>query len=60
MNNAPTGMGMGSMMDCMTGMGGMMWGMGLLWLLVLVLLALGVAALVKYLFFGTRRDGRDG
>jgi len=52
MNNAPTGMGMGGqMMDCM---GGMMWGMGLLGLLVVVLLVLGVAALIKYLFGGKR------
>ena len=29
--------------------GGMMWGAGLLWLLVVVVLALGAAALVKYL-----------
>ena len=34
----------GDMMD-----GGMMFGMGLGWLLVIVLLVLGVAALVKYL-----------
>ncbi len=38
------------MMNHMMG-GGMMWGMGLLWLLVVVVLALGAAALVKYLFF---------
>jgi len=51
MNNAPTGMGWG-MMD---GMGwGMMWGMGLIWLLVVVLLVLGIAALIKYLFGGRR------
>ena len=51
MNNAPTGMGMGMM----EGMGGMMmWGMGLVWLLVIVLLVLGIAALVKYLF-GAKR-----
>jgi hypothetical protein len=31
-------------------MGGMMWGMGVAWLLVIVLLALGIAALLKYLF----------
>ena len=31
-------------------MGGMGWGMGLFGLLVLLLLVLGVAALVKYLF----------
>jgi len=50
MNNAPTGMGWG-MMD---GMGGMMWGMGLVWLLVVVLLVLAIAALIKYLFGGRR------
>jgi len=38
------------MMNQMMG-GGMMWGMGLLWLLVVVVLVLGAAALVKYLFF---------
>lgn len=37
------------MMDMMGG--GMMWMMVLVWLLVLVLLVLGVAALIKYLFF---------
>jgi hypothetical protein len=31
--------------------GGMMWGMGWLWLLVVLLVVLGVAALLKYLFF---------
>ena len=34
----------------MEGMGGMMWGMGLFWLLILVLVVLGVAALAKYVF----------
>jgi hypothetical protein len=29
----------------------MMWGMGFVWLLVIVLLVLAAAALVKYLFF---------
>jgi hypothetical protein len=29
----------------------MMGGMGLLWILVLALLALGIAALIKYVFF---------
>jgi hypothetical protein len=38
------------MIDHMTG--GMMWGMGLLWILVLAVLILAIAALVKYLFFG--------
>jgi hypothetical protein len=42
---------MGGMME---GHGWMMLGMGLIWLLVIVLLLLGVAALVKYLFFGGR------
>jgi hypothetical protein len=32
-------------------MSGMMWGMGLFGLLALVVLLLGVAALVKYVFF---------
>jgi hypothetical protein len=41
------------MMDQMMG-GGMMWGMGLIGLLVIVVLLLGAAALVKYLFFGKR------
>ena len=35
----------------MNGMGGMMWGMGLVWLIVIVVLVLAIAALVKYLFF---------
>ena len=39
------------MNDMMNSIGGMMWGMGLVWLLVILLLALGAAALVKYLFF---------
>ena len=42
------------MMDYMTG-GGMMWGMGLLGLLVIVVLILAAAALVKYLFFSKYR-----
>ena len=36
--------------------GGMMWGMGLAWLLVMIVLILSVAALVKYLFFGRKGD----
>jgi hypothetical protein len=28
---------------------GMMWGMGVIWLLILILLVLGIAALIKYL-----------
>jgi hypothetical protein len=39
---------MNNMMDMMGS--GMMWAMGLVWLLVVVLLILGIAALVKYLF----------
>lgn len=39
------------MMDHMMGGGMMMWGMGLLWLLGIILVVLGIAALVKYLFF---------
>ncbi|WP_281035709.1 MULTISPECIES: hypothetical protein [unclassified Mesorhizobium] len=35
----------------MEGMSGMMFGMGLVWLLVVIVLVLGAAALVKYLFF---------
>ena len=35
----------------MGNMGGMMWGMGLFWLLVIAVLVLAVAAFVKYLFF---------
>lgn len=42
------------MMHDMMGGGAMMWGMGLLWLLLLVLLVLGIAALIKYLFGGSR------
>jgi hypothetical protein len=37
------------MMGNMDGMGWMMAGMGLIWLLVVVLLVLGIAALLKYL-----------
>jgi tellurite resistance protein TehA-like permease len=33
----------------MDGMGGMMWGIGLLWLLLIVVLVLAAAVLVKYL-----------
>ncbi len=28
---------------------GMMWGMGLIWLLVIIFLVLGIAAFIKYL-----------
>lgn len=40
------GMMDGGMMD-----GGMMWGMGLFWLLGLLVLVLAAGALIKYLFF---------
>jgi hypothetical protein len=39
----------------MEGMTGMMWGMGLVWLLAVVVLILGAAALIKYVFFGRGR-----
>ena len=42
------------MIDHMMG-GGMMWGMGLLGLLVIIVLLLAAAALVKYLFFRQSR-----
>jgi uncharacterized membrane protein len=32
-------------------MGGMMWVMGFVWLLVILVLVLAAAALIKYLFF---------
>jgi len=38
--------GANQMMD---GMGGMVWGAGLLWLLLIIVLVLAAAALVKYL-----------
>jgi hypothetical protein len=38
-----------AMQDMMNAMGGMMWGIGLPWLLAVVVLVLGAAALVKYL-----------
>jgi hypothetical protein len=38
----------------MSGMGAMMWGMGFIWLLVVVVLILGAAALAKYVFDGNR------
>ena len=44
---------MQGMMDGTMG-GGMMWGMGLFWLLGLVVLVLAVGALIKYLFFNDR------
>jgi hypothetical protein len=40
------------MMNCMTS--GMMWGMGLVWLLVIIVLILAAAALVKYLRSGSK------
>lgn len=42
-------------MMTMSGMsGGMMAGMGILWLLVIAVLVLVAAAAIKYLFFGKR------
>ncbi len=43
------------MMNMMDGMGWMMGGMALLWLLLAVLLVLGIAALAKYVFGGRGR-----
>ena len=40
------------MQDMMSG--GMMWGMGLAWLLVVVVLILSAAALINYLFSGRK------
>ena len=47
-----------AMMNGMDGMSAMMTGMGLVWLLVVVVLVLSAAALVKYLFFGSKGDRR--
>jgi hypothetical protein len=44
------------MIDNMTP--GMMWGMGFVWLLVVIVLILAAAALIKYLRTGSR-DGRQ-
>ncbi len=43
------------MMNMIDGMGWMMGGMALLWLLLVVLLVLGIAALAKYVFGGRGR-----
>lgn len=43
----------------MNQMGGMFWGMSLMWILVILLLVLGIAALFKYLFFSSGRRGSD-
>lgn len=42
------------MMNGMMDGGSMMWGMGLIWLLLIALLVLAIAALIKYLFFDKR------
>tara|TARA_R110002096_G_scaffold80612_7_gene188761 strand:- start:64 stop:210 length:147 start_codon:yes stop_codon:yes gene_type:complete len=47
---------MNNMVD---GMGGMTWGMGLLWLVVIALVVLGIVALIKYVFFGSKRERND-
>lgn len=46
MDTTASEMGMGMMYS----MGGMMWGMGIIGILITILLILGIAALVKYLF----------
>jgi hypothetical protein len=38
----------------MNGMQGMGWGMGTIWILVVIALVLGIAALVKYLMSGRK------
>ncbi|WP_430879809.1 hypothetical protein [Granulosicoccus sp. 3-233] len=35
--------------------GGMMWAMGFVWLLVVILLILAIAALAKYVFVGRKK-----
>lgn len=40
------------MMNGMMGSGACMWGMAIGGILILALLGLGIAALIKYLFFG--------
>lgn len=37
------------MQDMMSG--GMIWGMGISWLILIVLIILGISALIKYVFF---------
>jgi hypothetical protein len=49
--------GPGGMMD---GLGGTMWGMGVVGLLAVGLLILAIAALVKYRFFAPQRGRDDG
>jgi hypothetical protein len=44
----------------MGGCPAMMWGMGLLWLLAVIVLLLVAAALVKYLLAGRRHSDREG
>jgi tellurite resistance protein TehA-like permease len=50
------------MTECMNmpGMGWMMWGMGLFWLLVIVALVLAIAASIKYLRSGRPDTARSG
>ena len=45
---------MQGMMDGMMG-GGMIWGVGLFWLLILAVLVLAAGVLIKYLFFSGGR-----
>jgi hypothetical protein len=40
----------GTVHDVVNG-GTMMWGMSIIWILIIVAVALGIAALVKFLFF---------
>lgn len=48
------------MLNGMMNGGPMMWGMGLVSILVIVVLVLAAAALVKYLFFSGTKSDRDG
>jgi hypothetical protein len=47
-------------MDCCTGMNiaTMGWGMGIIGILLLILILLGIAAPVKYLFFGKPKPAK--
>lgn len=47
------------MYDHMEGMSGMMWGMGVVGLLVVVALVLGIVALAKYVLSDARRGRKD-
>ena len=54
-----TGPGDTQMMGCSGMSAGMLWGIGLLWLLTTFVLVLSAAALAKYIFFGIRGAPAD-